>query len=347
MHTRCSFARATVAPMIVGGILLAGVASAPAQEPLHIAKQGSIEAGGEVVFCATNDGGDPKSQRWPPGRVVINHVYATYQYPANQSFRYPILFNPGGGHSARVYDTTPDGREGWLTLFPRQGFAVYGVDRVNTGRAGSDICKINAVKLGVAPVAELPAINRYSFESAWVNFRWGPTYGTFYPDTQFPTEAVDNYYAQTLSTYRDPQELQKSVAALSALVDKVGPVVLESWSSSGLIIFKTAIARPDLVKGILALESNPALFEAISDEELKRLLKIPILNTIADRNEETVVGARKFQKRMQAADGHFTVDALPESGIRGNGHTMMLERNNKVIMDRMVKWLRDTVPGRD
>jgi len=26
---------------------------------------------------------------------------------------------------------------------------------------------------------------------------------------------------------------------------------------------------------------------------------------------------------------------------------MMLERNNKVIMDRMVKWLRETVPGRD
>jgi hypothetical protein len=264
MHP-CSFVRATISPMIVGGVLLVGVASAVAQEPLLIAKQGSIEAGGGEVFCATNDGGDPKSQRWPPGRVVINHVYSTYQYSANQIYK--------GGHSARVYDTTPDGREGWLTLFPRQGFAVYGVDRVNTGRAGSDICKINAVKLGVAPVAELPAINRYSFDSAWVNFRWGPTYGTFYPDTQFPTEAVDNYYAQTLSTYRDPQELQKSVAALSALVDRVGPVILESWSSSGLIIFKTAIARPDLVKGILALESNPALFEAISDEELKRLLR--------------------------------------------------------------------------
>ena len=98
--------------MIVGGVLLAGVASALAQEPLHIAKQGSIEAGGEVVFCATNDGGDPKSQRWPPGRVVINHVYATYQYPGNQTYKYPILFNPGGGHTARVYDTTPDGRGG-------------------------------------------------------------------------------------------------------------------------------------------------------------------------------------------------------------------------------------------
>jgi hypothetical protein len=35
---------------------------------------------------------------------------------------------------------------------------------------------------------------------------------------------------------------------------------------------------------------------------------------------------------MQAAGGHFTVDPLPEAGIRGNGHTMMLEKNHKVIM---------------
>ena len=51
-------------------------------------------------------------------------------------------------------------------------------------------------------------------------------------------------------------------------------------------------------------------------------------------------GARKFKKRMQAAGGDFTVDVLPESGIFGNGHTMMLEKNNKVIMQRMITWMR-------
>jgi hypothetical protein len=38
--------------------------------------------------------------------------------------------------------------------------AVYHVDRANTGRAGSDICKINAVWLGLAPATEFAAINR-------------------------------------------------------------------------------------------------------------------------------------------------------------------------------------------
>jgi hypothetical protein len=138
---------------------------------LRIAKQGSMEAGGSAINCATNDGGYPNSTRFPSGHVVVDNVYATFQYPADQRYPYPILFNSGGGHTARVYDTTPDGREGWLTLFVRQGFPVYGVDRTNTGRSGTDICKINAVKLGKAPAAELPAINRYAAESSWVTSR--------------------------------------------------------------------------------------------------------------------------------------------------------------------------------
>ena len=48
---------------------------------------------------------------------------------------------------------------------------------------------------------------------------------------------------------------------------------------------------------------------------------------------------------MKAAGGSFTVDVLPEAGIRGNGHTMMLEKNNTVIMDRMVAWMRRAVYG--
>jgi hypothetical protein len=60
---------------------------AAAAEPLNIARQGSLEAGGRVVECLTNDGGDPGSKRWPPGHVVVDNVYATFQYPVEQ--RYP------------------------------------------------------------------------------------------------------------------------------------------------------------------------------------------------------------------------------------------------------------------
>jgi pimeloyl-ACP methyl ester carboxylesterase len=318
---------------------------AHADEPaLRIAKQGSMEAGGRMINCATNDGGDPKSTRWPAGHVMVDNVYATYQYPAEMRHPHPILFNSGGGHTARVYDTAPDGREGWLTLFVREGFAVYGVDRPNTGRSGTDICKINAVKLGLAPTTQLPAINRYAAESSWVTFRWGPKYGEPYPNTQFPIDAADKYFPQTVSTYRDSQETLKSVAAFTALIDKVPePVILQTWSSSGLLGYLTAAERPDRVKAILAIETSVTAFDAIPPAGRQKLVAIPILIVIGDHAQDRVDASRKFQKEMAALGGRVTIDVLPEAGIYGNGHTMMLEKNNKQIMHRMIAWLEGTV----
>ena len=326
--------------LLVTGLMFMLV-TARADEPvLRIAKQGSMEAGGKVINCATNDGGDPNSTRWPAGRVVVDNVYATYQYPADQRYPFPILFNSGGGHTARVYDTTPDGREGWLTLFLREGFAVYGVDRPNTGRSGTDICKINAVKLGKAPPSELPAINRYAAESSWVTFRWGPKYGEPYPNTQFPIAFADNYYPQTISTYRDADETPKSVAAFAALIDKIGePVIFQSWSSSGLLGYLTAAERPDRVRAILAVETSPTAFDLIPAAARQKIANTPIYIVIGDHAPDRVEASRKFQKEMAAIGGHVTVDVLPEAGIYGNGHTMMLEKNNKQIMYRMIAWL--------
>jgi pimeloyl-ACP methyl ester carboxylesterase len=324
-------------------LLVAGTTTGWADPPLQIARQGSLEAGGQMIDCATNDGGDAHSTRWPPGHVVVDNLYATYQYPAAQKYRYPILFNPGGGHTARIYDTTPDGREGWLTLFLRQGFATYGVDRPDTGRAGADVCKINAVKLGLAPPSELPAINRYAAESSWVTFRWGRKFGVPYPNTQFPISAADNYYPQTVLTYRDPQQTEKSVAAMVALLDRVGPSTVETWSSSGLLGYLTAIERPNLVKGILAVETTPTDFAKIPDDKLKILARVPILIVIGDHAQDRVDASRAFQQRMRPYGGDVTVDVLPEHGIFGNGHTLALEKNNKQTMFRMIDWLKQHV----
>ena len=337
---------AAVVMVALGAIapLIAQLAAHAEEPALRIAKQGSMEAGGRMINCATNDGGDPKSTRWPAGHVMVDNVYATYQYPAEMRHPHPILFNSGGGHTARVYDTTPDGREGWLTLFVREGFAVYGVDRPNTGRSGTDICKINAVKLGLAPTTQLPAINRYAAESSWVTFRWGPKYGEPYPNTQFPIDAADKYFPQTVSTYRDSQETLKSVAAFTALIDKVPePVILQTWSSSGLLGYLTAAERPDRVKAILAIETSVTAFDAIPPAGRQKLAAIPILIVIGDHAQDRVDASRKFQKEMAALGGRVTVDVLPEAGIYGNGHTMMLEKNNKQIMHRMIAWLEGTV----
>jgi len=42
----------------------------------------------------------------------------------------------GGGLTGVTYETTPDGREGWLNYFLRKGWSVYNSDAVERGRAG-------------------------------------------------------------------------------------------------------------------------------------------------------------------------------------------------------------------
>jgi hypothetical protein len=109
--------------------------------------------------------------------------------------------------------------------------------------------------------------------------------------------------------------------------------------------YLTAIERPEFVKGILAVETSPGAFDDIPAEGMKKLVKVPILIVIGDRAPDRVETSRAFQKKMAALGGDVTVDVLPEAGIKGNGHTMMLEKNNKVIMGRMLTWLKAHVYG--
>ena len=155
---------------------------------------------------------------------------------------------------------------------------------------------------------------------------------------------MDNYYPQTVSTYRDAEETQKSIAAFAALIDKIGePVIIQSWPSSGLLGYLTAIERPQRVKAILAVETSVTAFDVIPAEGRQKLAKIPIYIVIGDHAQDRVDASRKFQREMAPIGGQVTVDVLPEAGIFGNGHTMMLEKNNKQIMHRMIAWLEGTV----
>jgi pimeloyl-ACP methyl ester carboxylesterase len=314
-------------------------------EPLSIREQGSLEAGGQLVWCEHNDGGDRHSPRWGPGHVSIGHIYASYQYPVNQRHPCPILLCPGGGHTARVYDTTPDGREGWSSLLLREGFGVYNVDWPNSGRSGTDIRGITDVRLGIAEVAALPAINRYSAESAWVIFRWGPKPGEAFPDSQFPVDFADTYYRQLVSTHRPPTEAEDIAAGFAAMIDKVEPCLLLTWSGSGLPGYLAAARRKGKVKGIVAIETSVTAFDHIKDEEAKALINVPIVIVIGDRAPDRIKASRAFEQRMNAMGGNVTVDVLPDAGIRGNGHTLMLEKNNAEIMQRFVNWIAQHVVG--
>src|ERR671916_2643419 len=130
-----------------------------------------------------------------------------------------LLLWHGGGLTGVTYETTPDGREGWLTYFLRRGWDVYNSDAVERGRAGwamyPDILQGEPVFL--------------TKENPWERFRIGgpgsysegPAQRKALPGSQFPVEGYENFVKQVVPrwTTTDPA----ITAAYTELVDKVCP----------------------------------------------------------------------------------------------------------------------------
>ena len=164
---------------------LAFTGSAQNKEPLTLANQGSFFVGGENK---TVNGGE----------ITINQMYVQYQVPVNAAQHLPVVMVHGCCLSSKTWETTPDGRMGWSEYFVRKGRAVYLADQVSRARSGFDGTKINEVKAGNLPPKELPNVLTASHQTAWLVFRFGPSFNTSFPDGQFPVEAVDELYKQMI-----------------------------------------------------------------------------------------------------------------------------------------------------
>ena len=89
--------------------------------PLAIAAQGSFAVGGAV----TQQSGafDARHPMNPAGQKLHgDHARVTFQIPVDAR-PLPLLFWHGWWVDSSCWDTTPDGREGFRTLFLRHGYS--------------------------------------------------------------------------------------------------------------------------------------------------------------------------------------------------------------------------------
>ena len=201
-----------------------------AQAPIALRDMGSFHVGGrdveisgkpvkEVVFTP---GGVPAKVD-PNGTYSVETMYVQYFLPAERRGVVPLLLWHGGGLTGVTYETTPDGREGWLTYFVRQGWDVYNSDAVERGRAGwamyPDIFRSEPVFLTKA--------------NPFKRFRIGQGAGSYSPDpakqrvlpgSQFPVAAYDNFVKQNVPRWTTTDDA--ILRAYIAEIDKVCPCAL-------------------------------------------------------------------------------------------------------------------------
>jgi pimeloyl-ACP methyl ester carboxylesterase len=358
---------------IVSGVLLGGCASTPtdssssaASGPITIAQQGSFFVGGKAVQAPGTYDPTQGTASTDPGQTFwMDQMYVQYQIPQNAR-KYPLILVHGGSGTGRVWETTPDGREGFQTLMLRRGFPVYIVDFPRRGRAGYPSFNGPFGTLaGTAVVAN--RTGQAGKEYAWSRWRLGPKYPEVFPVQQFPMNAVDSFLQHLVPTVSDDREIITD--ALIKLLDKIGPAILVTHSQSGLFGW-LAGARSPHVKGIVSYEPGfvfeksalpppiplykgsqpsgtpvtPAEFANLARIPLQvvygdNIPKQPIPDLVADGRRAQVVTSVMFAAALNKQCGNASVLHLPDVGLFGNSHFMFSDLNNLQVADQLSRFL--------
>jgi len=331
-------------------VLVAALASrlasqcALAEEPLSLRGMGSFHIGGRTVEISGKPvrevvlgaGGVPAKMN-PNGLYQVEHMYVQYFLAQKRKGKVPLLMWHGGGLTGVTYETTPDGREGWLNMFIRKGWDVYNSDAVERGRSGfasPDVWKSEPNFLTKANPFERFRIGQDP--SSW---NADPTKMKVLPGNQFPVEGYDNFVKQIVPRWIDTDAA--IIAAYTELVDKVCPCVILFHSQAGGFGFKIAQARPDKIRALVAVE--PAV--AGDKDKAASLKDIPVLVVYGDYIPQDSRWPKMRQlgldygDAVRAAGGSVEVVNLPDVGIRGNSHMLMMDKNNGEIADLIQKWL--------
>jgi len=305
---------------------------------------GSFHVGGEVtrlhgkpsIQAMLAAGGVPVTLN-PNGDHVVGQMYAQYFLAADER-RAPVLFWHGGGLTGACWETTPDGRRGWVEDFLQHGWDVYLCDAVERGRSG------------YPPIPDVwPHPVSQSAADLFARFRIGPAQhdtplqdlpAAAFADTQFPAEHFADFMRQVVPrwTHTDTQIM----AGYHALLRKVGDrAIIICHSQGGIFGLRCALAQPDVVRAVVALE--PA---AVPLEQARQLgYATPTLIVLGDHIDTDERWPRMRDRALQFAAQFPCVQVLclPEHGMFGNSHMLMMDRNSLAISEKMRTWLIETL----
>lgn len=355
MHTRTLIRHIAISALSAGIVAAQALAATPAPvTPLVIQEQGSFAVGGTVVHAPGI--WDPVAQT-PAGQTLHgDHARVFYQVPVDAR-PLPLVMWHGFGEFSKTWETTPDGRDGFQTIFLRRHYAVYLIDQPRRGGAGKST---QPVTLSATPD-----------EQRWFGmFRLG-VWPDLFPGVQFSRdpEALNQFFRQ-MTPDTGPFDTDVVTDAVSALFDRIGAGVLVTHSHSGGLGWLTVMKSPN-IRAVVAYEpgsgfvfpegevpatmpssAGPLAGVAVPLAEFMKLTRIPIViyygdniptepsaNPGQDNWRVRLAMARKWVEAVNRHGGDATVIHLPEIGIRGNTHFPFSDLNNIQIADLMSAFL--------
>ncbi|WP_156909274.1 esterase [Ottowia thiooxydans] len=280
----------------------------------------------------------------PNGDQISGQMYVQAYLQAHPTRRVPLLLWHGGGMTGANWETTPDGRPGWLTFFLRAGFDVYVSDAVERGRAGWSRW----------PEIYADAPLHRTLDEGWDMFRIGPRAGyateqesrQAYADQQFPVTAFNTFAAQWVPRWTDHEA--QTLDAYDALLQQVGPCIVLGHSQGGGFALEAVRRRPNAVLGVIVVEPSGAPGAA----DHQGMAALPAhLYVWGDHIAEHAVWQRyranvdAHAMALKAAGARADVCDLPSEGLRGNSHFPMMDLNSDAVAARILRWLDTIAPA--
>jgi pimeloyl-ACP methyl ester carboxylesterase len=299
------------------------------------------------------------------GTVPRGRMFVSWEAPEEVRHPYPLVLIHGGGGQGTDYMGTPDGRIGWSTLLVQAGYAVYVVDRPAHGRS-----VYHPDVLG-------PAGAPFAYEIGLGLFAPPPD-AVDAPHTQWPggreigDPLIDALLAPTGFLLEDLSASHRlDQARLGELLDEIGPAVLVTHSAGAPAGWLTADARPELVKGIVAVEpfgppfvqgpfgglpwgltdapmtydppvTDPAQLHDGTARTLPNLAGIPMSVVCGEASAFTRFDG-DVVAFLAAHGGDVDQVRLADHGVHGNGHAVMFERNHEAVLDVIRGWIERRV----
>ena len=267
----------------------------------------------------------------PNGHYWVESAYVQYFVPAARNRLPPVLLVHGGGLTGSCWETTPDGRPGWLQRLLEAGFEVHVLDNVERGRAGFSPLP------GIWP--DRPLLR--SEEESWTLFRLGSAADcvsrTPYAGQQFPIERLDVLARRSVPRWLSTAAAQ--IAALTAAVERFTEVILIGHSQGGGHATTVASRRAERVRAVVAIEPHGSQARLPSG-------RLPPLLTVEGDYLDHDATWRDLSARWREASaawadagGLSEVLPLPEIGESGNSHLPMMDRNSDFVLGCLTKWL--------
>ena len=312
------------------------------RSPIMLEKTGGFTIGGKII----------SNPNFTSQTLSCDHGYMEYFIPWRPRKTSIVMWHSS---STQVWQNRWDGGEGYKDILLRRNYPVYLWDGPRVGRANW-------------PCEDTSFRPSYRDQGNFASWNFGPKFGSWWPDVQFPTNDEAAWQQATSSRYVEYDtlenvQLHSDAAAIAADSGKIGSdIVYLTNSAGGLRAQLTAVkATRSNIKGLVTYESAGYVFPdninitagrggfgpvVVPLKEFKKLAKLKAIQFVwgdhRPDNTSSVRESRLAAKLINQYGGNAKVLKLGENaGLKGSTHIPFADLDNQKVAELLDEVLEE------